>query len=163
MVMSSSLQCFWQVWLSSLPELNSLHSMQSLQKDTERKNEYRKRSFRVNHFYYKDGFVSEVDSVKKQIAVGLETVCPLDVGSCISVTAKSLLSKIKAEAWPGHLHLCNHTSHSYLSPEMFSSANLGCQPTEQSSTKMKGATRTRTATLVALCIYSVPATLSEER
>ena len=34
-VMISSLQCFWQVWLSaSLPELNSLHSMQSLQKDT---------------------------------------------------------------------------------------------------------------------------------
>lgn len=36
-VMISSLQCFWQVWLSaSLPELNSLHSMQSLQKDTRR-------------------------------------------------------------------------------------------------------------------------------
>lgn len=37
-VMISSLQCFWQVWLSaSLPELNSLHSMQSLQKDTRRR------------------------------------------------------------------------------------------------------------------------------
>jgi len=95
-VMSSSLQCFWQVWLSSLPELNSLHSMQSLQKNTERERlstEKRvgKRSFRVNHFHYKDGFVPEADSVKKQTAVGLETVCPLDVGSCISVTSKSPL------------------------------------------------------------------------
>lgn len=36
-VMISSLQCFWQVWLSaSLPELNSLHSIQSLQEHTQR-------------------------------------------------------------------------------------------------------------------------------
>lgn len=36
-VMISSLQCFWQVWLSaSLPELNSLHSIQSLQEHIQR-------------------------------------------------------------------------------------------------------------------------------
>lgn len=97
MVMISSLQCFWQVWLSaSLPELNSLHSMQSLQKDTwrgrlsthQKLHGHRdsplgqglpgcwsggctpapqgKSNFRAKHLHLKDGFILGVDSMKMQ-------------------------------------------------------------------------------------------------
>lgn len=125
-VMISSLQCFWQVWLSaSLPELNSLHSIQSLQEHTQRGSlgtrqklhEHRdsalgkelpgcwsggctsaphgKSSFRAKHLHRKDGFILGFNGRAKQ-PVGLGSICPLDVRSCTSATAKSVLPEIKA-------------------------------------------------------------------
>lgn len=124
--MISSLQCFWQVWLSaSLPELNSLHSIQSLQKHTQRGSlstcqkllEHRDSafgrrlpgcwsggctsapeggsSFRAKHLHRKDGFILSFNQGTKQL-VGLGSVCPLDVRSCTSATARSILPEITA-------------------------------------------------------------------
>lgn len=97
-VMISSLQCFWQVWLSaSLPELNSLHSIQSLQEHTQRGrlsirqklHELRdsalgkglpgywsggctsapqgRSSFRARHLHHKDGFILGFNVSAKQL------------------------------------------------------------------------------------------------
>lgn len=104
MVMSSSLQCFWQVWLSSLPELNSLHSMQSLQKDTERERLSTEKGWE-REASGSTIFIVRMDLFQRQIS---EEANSCRSGDCLPFGCRKLYisyfkipPKIKAEAWPG--------------------------------------------------------------